>query len=179
MLQVDSLKPPDIACAKHASKVSSSMTGWPLSRQTIFRASFSRSWWFAIATRFSKDAMARFKFGVTRMPSASARSPGVGGVFASENLAVLLVAPFAPGAALSAMPIDIGRWAVGEGFKRGVWGEFGQEFSGVAFEISRNKAAVIRCSTIRRSSATRGARTHPELLPLPARSMHTLTRSKS
>ncbi len=53
--------------------------------------------------------MARFKFGGTSMPSVSARSPGVGGVlFASEKLIVLLLlAPSARGAAVSAMPVGM------------------------------------------------------------------------
>ena len=117
--------------------------------------------------------MARFKFGGTSMPSASARSPGVGGVlFAGEKLIVLLLlAPFALDAAVSAMPTDMAGWAVGAGFKRRIlWGELGQEFSGVAFEIGRNKAAPIRCIMTRRSSAARGARAHPEFLPFYAHS---------
>lgn len=52
------LRPPLAACSKHCHKSPSSTTCWPLSLQTIFRASFRRSWWFASATRFSKEAMA-------------------------------------------------------------------------------------------------------------------------
>lgn len=98
LTQIDdySLKPPDMACAKQASKVSSSMTGWPLSLQTIFRASFSRSWWLAIATRFSKDAIARL--GVNRMPSMSDLSPGVCGMLGGDCVPLLLLpAPLGSG----------------------------------------------------------------------------------
>lgn len=96
--------PPDIAWAKQASKESSSTTGSPLSLQSIFLASFSRSWWLAIATRFSKDAMARF--GVKEKPSLSEFSLGVVGMLAGVTLP-LLPLPCVFGASLDDSPLFI------------------------------------------------------------------------
>ena len=75
-----SRSPPDKACVRHCLNVSSSTTGCPLSLHTIFFAPLSRSWWFASATRFSNDIIARL--GLKRIPFASSFRGGVGGMLA-------------------------------------------------------------------------------------------------